>query len=592
MPNSNTTLLHIAQRTTRPVLETTLTDAGGEPIDLSRTEQVTISTEHHDLGFTGAADQPVEITNAEAGEIRYQFAVEEISLDGQYQAQFAIEYPDGTTQLVPSGSDRHYWVIVGRRLPRGDISPVFQQITIETLSAGSVETDALSGGISPTGTEITRLDGPDLEITDDGELGWVDPGTGGYTAGSDHNHSETGEGGDTLLPSQIGTTSSRVGQGHFNTLTATSPSSAGEVVRQAEIDNHAGDASAHHEAPTDGHIQSIIDGANIDIAGNAATATRADSAATADEADHATQAESANSAQSAETASNADNAENLGGNPPSYYSGDDSADVDLSGYVQSPDTTRVWTRQDDPTLSATDVHNSDIWLEPDTANNQILGHVRVNGVWVDLAGGSTDGGGSDDGSDGGSDEPTGTWVDTFERGNLNPYVVSGTASASTSAAHSGSYGAAVGPGGTIRSMDGLSNYPQQGDTFDIWVKTNETGGTADIYRVEWALQNGTNSSNCYRLQMNLSAMNFYVRESATSDNILTFTNVSFPTGTWRRIRVDWGADGTFTIGVYTANGALQEEQTTPNPEPAFSGGGVGLWTNATTGFHADDWEIV
>lgn len=581
MPHSNTTLLHIAQRTTRPILETTLTDSDGAPIDLSDAEQVTISTEHHELGFTGAASQPVEITDAEAGEVQYQFAVEEISLDGKYQAQFAIEYPDDTTQLVPSGSDRHYWVIVGRRLPRGNISPVFQQATVETLVADRVEADALAGGLSPTGAPITRLDGPDLEITDNGELGWVDPGTGGYTAGSDHNHSATGEGGDTLLPLQVGSTSSRVGEGHFDTLTATEPTTPESVVRAADVDSH--------EPPTDAEIQSVVDGADIDIAGNAASATRADSADTADDADYATQAGSANSAQSAETAANADNANNLGGNPPSYYTTGSGGDAELSGYVQSPDTARIWTRTDDPTLSATDVHNNDIWLEPDTDNNQILGHVRVNGAWIDLAGGSTDDG--SDGGSGGDEEPTGTWVDTFERGNLSPYVVSGAASATANAAHSGSYGGAVGPGGAIRSMDGLSNYPQQGDSFDVWIKTSETGGT-NLYRIEWGLQNGTNSDNCYRLQMELSTMNFYVRSDGASENYLTYTDVSFPTGTWRRVHVDWGSDGVFTIGVYTTNGALLEEQTTPSSDTTFSGGGVGAWTNASTGVHVDDWEIV
>lgn len=232
-------VLRVGQHTSQ-TREFRIVDPDGDPVDVSDAD-VTLTMEHDRLAYTAINGEPVTIVDGVGGFVEYDFSTEETSLEGRYRVQFEVTYSDGETALYPP--DDHTWMLdVGRRIPetqplsvpsvsaaegtydslqvgsieieQASISEVVGDPDISDLSIDSLDVDALTGGIVGTRGPLVRLDGPDLQINANGELEWVDPNTGDYTAGSDHDHSATGSGGDTIRPSVVGTDTDRVDSMH------------------------------------------------------------------------------------------------------------------------------------------------------------------------------------------------------------------------------------------------------------------------------------------------------------------------------------------------------------------------------------------
>ena len=223
--------LRIGQRTTiTREIQLVEADHGSDPLDLSGAESVTITLEHYEYGHTAVENGACTIVNPSEGIVSYTFDQRDTSLHGRYLVQFEVDY-GAQTELVPPNSED--WVLdIGRRqskyqpldVPRitadegvlghmqadtvdigsATIEEFANDPNISSLSIDTLNLTAFDGGVVGARGPLTRLDGPDLQINANGELEWVDPNTGGFVDGSDHDHSVTGSGGDTLRPATLG----------------------------------------------------------------------------------------------------------------------------------------------------------------------------------------------------------------------------------------------------------------------------------------------------------------------------------------------------------------------------------------------------
>ena len=96
---------HIAHGDTRPALEATLLDPTGEPVDLDGAD---VSLELWPRGTdrsdrTTVSRSGVEIVDAEAGHVRYEWATRDTSGSRPKNAAFDVKLADGGRQTIPNG---------------------------------------------------------------------------------------------------------------------------------------------------------------------------------------------------------------------------------------------------------------------------------------------------------------------------------------------------------------------------------------------------------------------------------------------------------------------------------------------------------
>jgi hypothetical protein len=91
---------YLKSEDTAPVLEATLTDASGEPIDLTGASVLfKMATPRN--GET-VVDTSARIADASAGLVRYPWAAEDTAEPGRYRAEFVVTYADGSIETFPN----------------------------------------------------------------------------------------------------------------------------------------------------------------------------------------------------------------------------------------------------------------------------------------------------------------------------------------------------------------------------------------------------------------------------------------------------------------------------------------------------------
>jgi hypothetical protein len=90
----------IKQHDTYPPLELTLSDQAGA-IDLTEAEEIKLYIDRESTVVTGK----MEAVDAEKGEVKYEWAVEDLSVVGTFNFEVEITWKSGRVQTVPNGGD-------------------------------------------------------------------------------------------------------------------------------------------------------------------------------------------------------------------------------------------------------------------------------------------------------------------------------------------------------------------------------------------------------------------------------------------------------------------------------------------------------
>lgn len=85
---------------TAPVLEATLTDATGSPIDLTGSS-VQFQLSEPRSGTT-IVDAGANIADASGGVVRYPWGDDDTDASGRYRAEFVVTYADGSVETFPN----------------------------------------------------------------------------------------------------------------------------------------------------------------------------------------------------------------------------------------------------------------------------------------------------------------------------------------------------------------------------------------------------------------------------------------------------------------------------------------------------------
>jgi len=185
-------------------------------------------------------------------------------------------------------------------------------------------------------------------------------------------------------------------------------------------------------------------------------------------------------------------------------------------------------------------------------------------------------------------------VDDFERASLgsdyvgekNGYDV--TPSVSDSGGRSLRGEASAGNSKRINSIQGLSSYPQSGDTFSV---SNRLTDSDDIIYTYFA----TTGDEGYFVQVNSRAGELRLTKSTTNgpNELATDTvTLSNHLNEWLTIRVNWGSDGEITATLLDSSGVELATATANDSE--YQSGGIGfLFTNPNVAptVYWDDFNI-
>lgn len=210
----------------------------------------------------------------------------------------------------------------------------------------------------------------------------------------------------------------------------------------------------------------------------------------------------------------------------------------------------------------------------------------------DTSGGGGDGGsGGDTGSGGGSATASGTIIESWEGGSIGSAWGGNTGSfgVDTATASDGDNslyydGATVSGWHHLVSTSGLSEYPQQGDTFrwGMYIGPN-AGGAVSVFT--WAAQSATWAPNGYgvRINRNPSSSNTIQLEkdftafSASSAS----TTAPIPQSEWLTCVVDWADDGTMTFTLFDAAGTQLGQVSAT--DTTYTTGGLGFEASDSAG---------
>jgi hypothetical protein len=208
-----------------------------------------------------------------------------------------------------------------------------------------------------------------------------------------------------------------------------------------------------------------------------------------------------------------------------------------------------------------------------------------------------------DGGGGGSVDPE-YWVDNYERDSLGSAYDSTTATIQASSAFEGDSGMYVPEqdGEYFGSDSGLDYYPEASGgpnsdgAFQFAFRFEAFNGSSHIARVLFA-RGGDQFYNCEFTDGSGGKMGF--RHNFT--DALTWNNVDqlATTGNWVVVKMhEWRTDGFIDIGLYDgdpdASGTteLRREQYTDSRSDRPQSGGIDFWTNYSTEFSFDAWELI
>lgn len=192
-----------------------------------------------------------------------------------------------------------------------------------------------------------------------------------------------------------------------------------------------------------------------------------------------------------------------------------------------------------------------------------------------------------------ADEPSYV-VDHFGRSSISPwytrdgYEPIATSSQAGLVSDTGLY---MQPGASGMVTEGLENFPTAGGgpnndgAFQFWYRMEESGGTANITRVDFAMD----GNDHYRLQIEDDYVGFRV---GGSDAMSLYPSLGV--GDIRCMRINqWTTGGDLDFGIYDTNGnELARDSFTDSRSARPQGGGLRTWTNGSTAFSIDEWELI
>lgn len=131
----------------------------------------------------------------------------------------------------------------------------------------------------------------------------------------------------------------------------------------------------------------------------------------------------------------------------------------------------------------------------------------------------------------------------------------------------------------IVSTSGLDKYPDQGDTWQLWVNTGE----ANFLRTEFAVQD---ADNLYSIVLGANSDDLILRERASgSETALDSATVTeLAANTWFQIQVDWGTNNDINVTLLNESGG--QLATISANDGTFTDGGIGFALN-TPGIETD-----
>jgi hypothetical protein len=198
---------------------------------------------------------------------------------------------------------------------------------------------------------------------------------------------------------------------------------------------------------------------------------------------------------------------------------------------------------------------------------------------------------SDDGS-GGDDGGGSSVIEDFEDGGLTEYAFdrgSSGASLVSSPVYTGSSALEISDTDTeMISTSGLDTYPKQGETFRFRFRSP----TNEVANLSYGVQD---HDNRYFVQLDYADQ--YLKllrwQNDTGDQFGLATNVSYTTGVWYEVEVEWRTDGTHVVTLYDDAGSevaqMQGSDATWTSggigfDGYYAGGGAGYYDYVTSGF--------
>lgn len=234
----------------------------------------------------------------------------------------------------------------------------------------------------------------------------------------------------------------------------------------------------------------------------------------------------------------------------------------------------------------------DVCIRTDTS----VGYFFNGNQWTPFSGGDGGGGGGTTDPDPTPTDPT-YYVDNFERSSVGSAYTTNDASIRNSSAFKGSRGLYIPSAQSFRSTSGLNNYPRAGGgpnndgAHQFAFRFESFGGTSDVVRVHFAY----GGSNFYTVEFNKGKCGF--RHNYTDR--LTWHDSAIDVGKWLVFRMwKWRTDGYIDCGLYDgdpdASGTreIRREQYTDTRSARPQSGGIGFYSNYTTTFSVDAWELL
>jgi hypothetical protein len=108
--------------------------------------------------------------------------------------------------------------------------------------------------------------------------------------------------------------------------------------------------------------------------------------------------------------------------------------------------------------------------------------------------------------------------------------------------------------GHVTSLNGLSYYPSQGNTFRFWCRTNSDTDT--LRSTGFGVQGTGDTPDAYFVDFNRGSGSFaLVVRDAGSVSTVGSASQSWSNDTWYEVEVDWGAGGTITATLFDDSGS-------------------------------------
>lgn len=187
-------------------------------------------------------------------------------------------------------------------------------------------------------------------------------------------------------------------------------------------------------------------------------------------------------------------------------------------------------------------------------------------------------------------------IDGFESGGLASWSGdTGSFNVQSGTVKEGSYALEGTSDGIIRSMpgDGLEHYPEAGDSFEIWVRGNQSGSQPNVF---WCVQGDDGAAalqSSYYLdfrvgQSELAVLRF--DESAGATTLFTLSG-NYSAGDWVRAEVNHGAGGSIevTLDETFVGGTTYTQSAT---DSNYSSGGVQLRKRDAGNQYFDGFQII